>query len=167
MAAPPLPRALPRPLGAAAVSSTRVGFLFGARRRPLRAHQGRQVCLFGERQPPLLRDCHGRGQDSLHPACLGAAMDCSRLCIRRRSSGRGRAAVAAPGRGRGAGGRPPRASGGRRRNGRGARARPLRVGRSDPAAPPMRQRRGLGIPASGLLPPRRRRLRAKTRGDGV
>ena len=31
---------------------------------------------------------------------------------------------------------PPRASGGRRRNGRGARARPLRVGRSDPAAPP-------------------------------
>ena len=31
---------------------------------------------------------------------------------------------------------PPRASCGRRRNGRGARARPLRVGRSDPAAPP-------------------------------
>ena len=109
----------PRLPGAAAASSTRVGFLFGARRRPLRAHQGRQVCLFGERQPPLLRDCHGRGQDPLHPACLGAAMDCSRLCIRRRSSGRGRAAVAAPGRGRGAGGRAPRASagGGRRRNG--------------------------------------------------
>ena len=31
----------------------------------------------------------------------------------------------------------------------------------------MRHRRGLGIPASGLLPPRRRRLRANTRGDGV
>mgnify|MGYP004260166633 CR=1 FL=1 len=33
--------------------------------------------------------------------------------------------------------------------------------------PPMRPRRGPGIPASGLLPLRRRRLRANTRGDGV
>ncbi len=31
----------------------------------------------------------------------------------------------------------------------------------------MRPRRGPGIPVSGLLPPRRRRLRANTRGDGV
>ena len=33
--------------------------------------------------------------------------------------------------------------------------------------PPMRHRHGIGIPASGLLPPRRRRLRDNTRGDGV
>ena len=131
----------PRLPGAAAVSSTRVGFLFGARRRPLRAHQGRQVCLFGERQPPLLRDCHGRGQDPLHPACLGAAMDCSRLCIRRRSSGQGRAAVAAPGRGRGAGGRPPPSFG------RPAAERAWRPG----ASPPGRAQRSRGAPrcASG------------------
>ena len=44
---------------------------------------------------------------------------------------------------------------------------PSGQGAAIPRRPPMGPRRGPGIPASGLLPPRRRRLRANTRGDGV